>query len=109
MVGKGLEHPRGGCHTIVRFWGKIEFFVFYSSRIGFIRIFPNRSFSGNGSGLAVGGLGRGHHRCEFCRLLSGGSPHVVKFSEELRFLRSGYARFFVSFVLALDTFNHKTG
>jgi len=107
VVGKGVEHPRGGYRSFGRRWGRIEFIAFYRSRVGFVLILPIRSLSGDGSGLAVGGFGRRRHSCESRRLLSGGSPHVVEFSEGLCFGGAGCSRFSLSSVLAVDTFDHK--
>ena len=96
-----------GCRSFVRLWGRIKLVAFYCSRVGFIRLLPNRSLSGDGSGLAVGGFWRRHHRSESRRLLSGATPHVVELSEGLCFCGAGCARFSVSSMLAVGTFNHK--
>jgi len=107
VVGKGIEHPRGRCRSLIRLWGRIEFIEFYCARIGFVRLLPTWSLPGNGCGLAVGGFGRRHHRCEPGLVLSGASPHVVTFSEGLCIRSAGRARFFVSYVVAVQPFSYK--
>ncbi len=107
MVGKSIEHCRGRGRSLLRRWRRIEPVAVYGARAGLISILPHRSMSGNGTGLAVGGFGRGRHRCESRRLLSGRSSDVVKFPARPCFRGDGRSWFSVPSVLALDTFRHK--
>jgi hypothetical protein len=107
VVRKSVKHPRGGYRSFIRLWGRIKLVAFYRVRAGFIRVLPGRNLSRDDSGLAVGGFGRRHHCYEPRRLLSGGSPHLIKFPEGLCPCGAGCARFSVSAVLAVGAFKRK--
>lgn len=107
MDSEGVEPPCAGGRSLLCLWRRIKSIPVYGARAGFISVLPHRSLFGNGSGMAVGRCGRGHHRGESRRLLSGGPPHVVTFPAGFRFPGNGGSGFSVSSVLAVDSLRDK--